>query len=147
MPVTTIIDPARYIINVGFNIQGYADGVFSSFEFDEDEVNDSTGADGFTTAIKSNNHTGSLTVTLLQSSPSNDDLNRLRQLFLTSPKGFFFPLTVKNLLNAELIIASAAWIRKAPVLSQGKEIENREWVIRAPDAIVTAAGNPIFSGN
>ena len=147
MPVTTDIDPAKYIINYGgANIQGYADGVYSSFEMDEDFYNDTTGADGLTTRIRTNNNTGVLTVTLLQSSPSNTILQVFFDIDRTTPRGAPQPLMLKNLLGSELLSSSASWVRKLPSLDQGKEVQNRVWVIKVADAKVFAGGNVLFQG-
>jgi len=147
MPITTDLNPALYIINIGgVNISGFADGVFSSFELDEDEVTDVTGSDGYTTRIRSNNNTGLLTLTLLQSSPFNDVLQGFRDLDRTTPKGLPQPIMLKNLLNTELVSSASCWIRKVPTLDNGKEVQNREWAIRIADAIVHAGGNALFQG-
>lgn len=143
--VLTDIDPAKYVINFGgANINGYADGVYSSFELDEDFYNTLTGADGFTTRVRTNNNTGILTVTLVQSSPSNSVLQAFFDVDRTSPFGSPLPLIVKNLIGTEFISSSAAWIIKLPTLDQGKEVQNREWRIQAADVKVFAGGNAIF---
>lgn len=147
MPVTTDIDPAKIIVNCGgANINGYADGTFISFEMAEDAYTTVTGADGHVTRVKTNNNTGTLTLTLLQSSPSNIILQGLYDLDRSTPVGAPFPIIIKNLLNVELITSSAAWIQKLPTISYSKEVTNREWMIRIADAIVAVGGNVIFQG-
>jgi len=147
MPVTSNVDPAKIIINCGgANINGFADGTFVNFELDEDEYNTTTGADGFVTRTKTNNRSGVLTITLLQSSPSNNILQGLYDLDRSTPAGSPFPVIVKNLLNLELVTSSAAWVQKLPAIEYSKEITNREWMIKVADAIVTVAGNAIFQG-
>jgi len=147
MPVTSDVDPAKIIINFGgANINGYADGTFVSFEMDEDAFTKTTGADGFVTRVRTNNRSGSCTITLMQSSPSNNILQAIHNIDISTPGGAPVPIVIKNLLNTELITSSAAWIKKIPNIDHGKEVANREWVIDIADAIVTVAGNAVFQG-
>jgi hypothetical protein len=146
MPLTTDIDPSKIIINFGgINISGYADGTYALLERNEDLWNSVTGADGFTTRVKTNNFAGLLTLTLMQSSPSNSLLMAFYLLDETEGKGVL-PMSFKNLNSSELAFAPAAWIRKVPNLEHGKELTNREWAIAMSDLTIFAGGNELFQG-
>ena len=58
-------------------MSGFADGTFLTVDRDDDQWAKVTGADGTSTRIKSNNRSGNMTLTLKQSSPSNDVLSRI----------------------------------------------------------------------
>ena len=69
-------DPKQVVISIGgVPISGYADGTFLLIDRDENAFTKVTGADGTSTRVKSNNRAGSMTLTLKQSSPSNDVLS------------------------------------------------------------------------
>lgn len=147
MAFTTDVDPAKYIINCGgANMSGYADGSYVTVERNEDLFSDVTGADGFTTRIKSNNLSGLVTLTLLQSSPSNTILMAFYLLDESNNTGIF-PITLKNLLGTEVASSAAAWVRKIPSLEQAKEVTNRVWVVACADLSIFAGGNALFQGN
>ncbi len=146
MPITTDIDPSQNILNFGgANISGYADGTYITVERNEDLWTDTTGADGLTTRVKTNNKSGIITLTLMQSSPSNDILMIFYNLDETANKGLL-PLSFKNLNSTELAFSPAAWIRKVSNLENGKELSNREWIIAAADLTIVAGGNALFQG-
>jgi hypothetical protein len=68
-------DPAQVIVALGgTTISGYADGTFVEVAFDEQQWNKVTGADGATQRSKTNNYTGTITLTLLNGAASNDFL-------------------------------------------------------------------------
>lgn len=109
-------------------IGGFADGVFVTFEYDEDAFTKTTGADGEVARSKSNNNSGKFTITLMQSSDSNDFLSALAILDRQSGTGVV-PVTLRDARGTTVIFAESAWVMKIPAASHGKELENREWVL------------------
>lgn len=68
-------DPASVVISFGgIPLSGFADGTFLEITADNPQFTKTVGADGYTTRTKSNNYGAQVTITLAQSSPSNDIL-------------------------------------------------------------------------
>ncbi len=68
--------PRKIVITLGGTVvTGYADGTFVSFERTSDAFNVITGADNLTTRTKTNDKSGTLTLTLQQTRISNDKLS------------------------------------------------------------------------
>lgn len=122
-------DPAKVVVNVGgVNLEGYADGTFVTAERSSDTYTKSTGADGRTTRVKQNDKSGTITITLQQSSPSNNFLSSIMTLDETAGEGIV-PVTIKDILSSSLISTGYAWVKKPPATPYAKENSNREWVL------------------
>lgn len=134
-------DPGQVAIIAGpFNVQGFADGTFVTVEKDEDAFTLQMGTDGEGTRSKSNNDSGTITISLMQSSPSNADLSSLHQADLLNGGGIF-PLMIKDGSGNSLYSAEQAFIAKFPSAEFGREAGPREWVIKTDKLIVFEGGN------
>lgn len=134
-------DPASVVITVGgVPMSGFADGTFLLVDRDEDAFVKVTGADGTSTRVKSNNRAGTLTLTLKQSSPSNDVLSGFAILDELSNSGVV-PVLVKDLSGNSLYFSATGWIQKMPASEFGKEINNREWIIDLVDVDMFVGSN------
>jgi hypothetical protein len=100
------------------------------------------GADGEATRVKSNDRSGTVTISLQQSSPSNDELTTLALADELSNTGLF-PLFVKDNLGTTLCSAETAYIEKFPDAAFAKTAQTREWVIRADDLHMFIGGNNV----
>lgn len=122
-------DPKLVILTVGgVPISGFADGTFISAMRSNDSFTKVSGADGIVTRAKSNDKSGEITITLQQSSPSNDVLNGFAQLDERANAGIV-PVTIKELNGTTLLFGAEAWVRKPADTEYGKEVSNREWTI------------------
>lgn len=115
------------LIVAGVPIHGFADGTFITFEWAEDLYTTVVSADGEVSRARSANRSGTMTVTLKQTSDSNAVFEGLAALDVMSNKGVF-TLSLLDSSNTEIFSASA-WIQKPAGLTLSKGIENREWVI------------------
>ena len=71
-------DPQQVVITVdGTAIGGYADGTFISIEREEESFSKVVGADGAAARSKATNRSARITLTLMQTSPSNEFLSML----------------------------------------------------------------------
>jgi hypothetical protein len=111
----------------GFLLSGFADGTFVKVEPEDDRFKKLVGADGEVTRTKSANRSGTITVTLLQTSNSNAVLSNLARIDDLTGYGSFDVLCKDNLGN--VAFAATGWIRKVPGPEYGKEQSNREWTI------------------
>lgn len=142
MSVATF-DPKSVVIAVGgVPLSGFADGTFLEITSDTQQFSKTTGADGFTTRVKSNNNGATATVTLAQSSPSNDFLSGLAAADRLTNSGIV-PVLIKDLSGTTLIFAATAWIQQVPDSSFGNEINNRSWVLDMAEADIFLGGNGV----
>jgi len=122
-------DPKKVVLSFGgIPISGYADGTFINVARESDSFTKTSGADGVVSRAKSNDKSGMVTVTLAQTSPSNDILSSIAQLDEKLNTGVL-PLICKDNSGRSLFAANNAWIRKPADAPFGKEIDNREWTI------------------
>lgn len=129
------------VIVGGAPMEGFADGEFVVVERNEDSFSLVVGADGEGARAASNNKSGKLTLTLLQTSKSNAVLAALNQADELTGSGVF-PVLVKDNNGADLHEASTAWIAKPAPAPYGKTISNRQWVIET-DSLITFPGGAV----
>lgn len=138
-------DPANVLVLIGgIPMSGFADGTFVMVTRDEDAFTKVSGADGETSRAKSNNRSGELTLTLMQTSMSNDILSGFALLDEVSNAGIV-PILVKEIGTLTILMSGEGWIRKFPDASYSKDIENREWVFDLASLNMFEGGNPLSS--
>lgn len=133
------IDPKKVVVTFGEqNIGGWADGEFISVAFSE-AFSKVVGADGEATRVMSNDDSAEVTITLMQSSKSNDYLTQ-KYLIDRASGVAVLPFTVTNLLGTEIIAAAEAWVAKLPDVKYSKGAETRAWTLHLAKAIVHIGG-------
>lgn len=138
-------DPAGIVMTIGnYIIEGYASGTFVSAERNEDSFTLSVGVDGEAARAKSNNRSGRVTFTLLQTSSSNDALTTLYIADEAAGNGVG-PLLVKDLNGTTLCAAETAWVMKPATIEFGQEIGEREWVIETGYLVLKPGGANVLS--
>ncbi|NIQ91021.1 MAG: DUF3277 family protein [Nitrospinaceae bacterium] len=126
----------------GIIVDGYADGTFITVARNEDAFTLMIGSDGEACRAKSNNKSGTVVFTLMQSSLANDLLSAQFNLDELSPGGDgIAPLLMKDNSGRTVVAAETAWIRKPADITFGREIENREWTIETNSLIMQGGGN------
>jgi Protein of unknown function (DUF3277) len=116
------------VIADGVFITGYHDGSVIKVEKNEDDVTPHVGADGEVTYAESADQTGTITLTLKQTSASLPFLRQLRK----SKK--IFPIQiVDNNTNAYRVGGSEARILKMPDREWGNEVQPVEVQIHVAD--------------
>lgn len=137
-------DPAKLsIIIAGFAIEGFADGTFIVCERNNQSFNAVTGADGEGARAKSNDSSGTITITLLQTSKSNEVLSALALADEVSGDGVG-PFMAKDQLGNTVIAAGSAWVQKPANAEFGREIANREWVLETDNLEMFLGGTDVF---
>lgn len=136
-------DPKQVLITFGaIIIGGFADGVFCKVERTSEAFNTKAGADGEVCRTRTNDNRGKITITLMQSSLSNDLLSAQHSLDKALPLGLGTShLLIKDLSGRTLCEAPQSWIVKEPDQEFGKEAADREWVLEASDLITFVGGN------
>jgi hypothetical protein len=128
------------VVVAAIPISGFADGTFIIAARDNPAFTKGSGADGEGWRAKSNDRTGTVTLTLLQTSVSNDALSALAALDEASGDGVG-PLLVKDNSGRTLIAAETCWVEKIADSEFAREVTNREWVIHTDRLNVFVGGN------
>jgi hypothetical protein len=140
MAVKTYDPKSVQVIIGGVQISGFADGTFLSIERDEDAFTKVTGADGETSRAKSNNKAGMFTLTLQQTSASNDVLTGFALADELNNDGVV-PVLIKDNLGTTTVFTANGWVRRLPTAEFAKEITNREWTLDLADMTYFVGGN------
>ena len=122
-------DPENVNVVVdGFIVTGFADGTFVNVEQEEENYVSYVGAKGEVARSKNANKTGHITLTLKHTSPSNAVLNRL-----ANSKGTFAASVIDQNDSSFTAGGPECWIEKPASIERGKEISEREWVIKVAE--------------
>lgn len=140
---THVYDAASVVVVfAGVPIQGLAEDSVVEVVYNEDAFTLQMGVDGDGTRSKTNNRSAQCTISVMQSSLTNDLLNQVHQLDLNSPNGLGIgPLLIKDLNGRALHSAEKAWIMKSPDAAYSKEAGAREWVIETASLVSNYGGN------
>lgn len=139
-------DAAQVILTInGVEISGYAADTFISIEREEPSFTKVVGADGTTSRAKSNNRSGTMTITLSQTSPSNDYLSALLAQDELSNSGVV-PVILKDISGQSRFFSGTGWVQGMPTVEYAKEISDREWLIDLADMEFNIAGNIAVGG-
>ena len=123
-------DPKEVIITIGgVPMSGFSDGTFLEVSRSEPTWTMVTGADGYVTRGKTNNFSGLVTLTLKQSSPSNDVLSGFIQLDELTNSGIV-PILIKDLSGNSTYFSAQGWVMQYANSTFGKDINDREWTIQ-----------------
>jgi len=121
-------------------LQGFTEGTFINITRLEDSYTMVVGADGEATRSKTNNRSGSIEVTLKQSSESNDYLS---QMLIADEAGGVgvLPLTIIDNTGTTIISALESWVKKPSDTGFGRDAEDRVWTIDCADLSMFVGGN------
>jgi len=134
-------DPKKVaVIVAGVPLGGFADGSFITAERSNDTFSKVSGADGVVSRAKSNDKSGSIKITLQQSSPSNDILSGIQILDEVSNAGVVL-IVIQDFSGRTTLVSAFAWIKKPPSAEFSKEISNREWEFECADLDIKHGGN------
>jgi len=118
----------------------FMEGTMVSAAHMEEQSTLHIGAKGDGTVVASRNRSGEFTLTLSQSSPSNDYLSAAVAEFYATGRIRVAPILLRRLNSDEHARASLAWVVGPPAVAHGAEVEGREWVIRCHDLDIFAGG-------
>jgi hypothetical protein len=124
----------------GTRITGYADGDFCTAARNGDSFTLTKGADGEGARSANPDKSGKVTITLLQTSSSNDFLQAQLDLDERTDEGKG-PLFIRDLSGRTLVESPEAWVVKPTDPNFSKEIGGREWVIECDELRITNGGN------
>lgn len=124
------IDPsALHVIMGGHRVSGYAPGTFVSVIYDVDAFVKTIGVDGEGAWFKSANLAAVLTLTLMQSSQSNDILSAFHISDRSAPGGLLRPLAINESNGTSAYITDKARVMKLPDSLWADSVQSRAWAI------------------
>lgn len=137
-------DPTAVSIALGapgssHTISGLADGTFVSIDRNNQAWTVVSGAGGEHARSKSSDRSGTITLTLMQTSISNDYLSQMMTDDETSNSG----KRTLNIIDANgdtVVICSEIWVQQAPTIEYGKDLGDREWTLEAGDIDIIVGG-------
>lgn len=137
-------DPLKVSISInGQFVEGFADGTFISVSRNNQTWTVASGASGEAARSKSNDRTGTVELTLMQTSAFN---NILSGLFFTDEGSlnagkFAFSLIDTNGGEGGVnIIADQMWVQQPPTVEFGKELGDRVWTLETGNLFYISAG-------
>lgn len=123
-------------IALGFHaVTGYAEDSFVVIEMLDNGVTSKAGCDGEIVRSVDPNDRVSVKLTLLQSSPTHKFLLNKYKQDKKDGTGTF-PILINDLTGKEKVSASIAWVTKRPGKTNGRDSQNKEWVIETGQADV-----------
>ena len=133
-------DPANVVVSfLGAILSGFADGTFIQAARNEDTWTLTKGADGEGARTRNRNGSGRITLTLLQTSLSNDVLSAAVEFDELTGEGVG-PFIVKDTGGTFLGVAANAWIVKPADGELAKTLSNREWVFECDHLDIIGGG-------
>lgn len=127
-------------------ISGYAEDSHINVERDSETYEHVTGVDNQATRIYKANKSGKITVSLAQSSASNDILTLLYANDAASRNSDgLFTVTVKDGSGRSVAFAQEGYIGVVPNSQYGNSLNNRDWVINCTNMDDIIAGNSKIS--
>lgn len=123
----------------GHKLAGFGDDTIS-IEYQEDQVEVVRGADGEVTRVIHAVDDVQITITLKQSSQSNDFLSALWNADKLTGAGILPWATVDG-SGTTLVAASECFVTKPPKIDYGKSAKDRVWTLHTGPAVVNIGGN------
>lgn len=138
-----VYDPDQVTVTIaGILIGGFADGQFIQIEKDTQDFQDVVGTDGEVVRSKSNDKRATVTISLIQTSASNQLLSALLAADKASANGAGVgPLLIRDRSGTSLFTAENAWISKSPSVTFDRTATSREWEIRCAHLIENHGSN------
>jgi hypothetical protein len=134
-------DPKKITLVIGgYIMEGFVEDEFIDVERDEDAYTKKVGVSGEVARIKNKNKAGKITVRLMQSSPSNDELSLLATLDEFADVGAV-PILCRDDSGRALFASIFGWVKRFPKAIYRKDITGREWQIDTASLEVYLGGN------
>tara|TARA_Y100000593_G_C4163538_1_gene263261 strand:+ start:118 stop:564 length:447 start_codon:yes stop_codon:yes gene_type:complete len=140
MPLKTYNFNQVHVTFGGVLLEGYGSNGGISIEFNEDVWECVVGADGEESRARKNDNGAECTITLMQTSASNDVLQGFLETDIASGRGVY-PMTITDFSGRSLYITTAAYIKSRPSGTFNSGVEEREWVFRMLDVIDYCGGH------
>jgi hypothetical protein len=131
---------------VSHRLSGFSEDNIVSIERNMETFSMYVGSDNTSTRIANVNTSATMTVSLQQTSASNDVLSQLyendRQ---TLDSSGLFNITVTDLSGRSVYFSDQAYVASPPSSSFANSMQTREWVIHMPNSTLFLGGNAKIS--
>lgn len=121
-------------------VGGFAEDSIVSVERNSETFSLYTGADDSNTRVYNANTSGTITISLQQTSASNDILSALYENDRARRSGLF-SITVKDNSGRSNYFSEEAYIAVVPSAGHTNSMQTREWVVHAPKLVAIIGGN------
>jgi hypothetical protein len=136
-------DPKKFVIILGAHIAtGFADGTFIQIERASDTFTKTVGAGGDVARAKSNDRSGRVTLTLMNTSPTNDFLSGQALADELDNSGKFV-FSATEIAGTTVIQGSEAWVVKPSAIQRSKNIDTTVWAIDIAQMNVVVGSLPV----
>lgn len=138
------IDVTVVISQSGFThvVSGYMEDSNITVERGSDSYEKHTGIDNKTSRIYKADKSGMITLSLAQTSVSNDVLDLLQRNDAAARNSSgLFSITVKDASGRSVYHSLEAWVGKVPNSAFGSGMQGREWQIQAAEMTSIIGGN------
>lgn len=127
MSATKTYDPGKHYLSfAGIPITGFAEGTYINAERQAEQFTDYAGAGGDVARVRNRDQRGTVKVTLMATSATNDALSSIADSDEETGAGIGeLQLTDGN--GTTVCGGPNAWIKKRPALEMSKEMPTREW--------------------
>lgn len=122
------------------DISGFVAGTFIQIEKEVAPYTYQTAMDGETSRTFRTDRNYQMTITLAQSSPSNDVLNALHALDVATQLGKI-PVLMRDKQGTTTFFSPNAWIENYPTVSYSNGIESRVWVFKCTECTMLVGGS------
>ena len=142
MPPNTPKTYAPHEVSVIFGatiLSGYMTGTFIEVARNEKLFNQTVGVDGEGADVKSNNKSGTVKVTLMQTSLTNQALSTIHAADEISNAGVY-PLTIKDNNGFDLHFSPGCRLEGPPDAPYADNIESREWTFICASLSMNSGG-------
>lgn len=125
----------------GYDLKGYAEDEFINVTFNGDAATPVVGNDGTVSRAMNPDQSGTVTLTLKSTSPSNDVLSGLaiKDRIDGSVVGV---LMIRDNKGTTLVLGKDAWVQKQPDVAFAREVGNRAWIFTVGTMSVFVGSNP-----
>lgn len=119
----------------GVLLSGMGDATFLTVAKNEDGMELKVGADGESSVAINANESGIATITVMNTSPTNDYLSLCAN---ARTRGVY---QAKDLSGRMLVNAADAWVKKMGDVTKSKSVETTTWIIESGDMNMQNNGN------
>ena len=143
---TRAYDPSKISVIIGGEIiQGFVPNRFVSVSYAENALTYTPGLSSGSVS-RNPNRQGNFSIELLQTSPSNDHLQRFITRARNDEQGWYFSVLVLNNRGGEIASADSAWITKEPDLEFSKTAGTKKWNIETGNLFLDLSANYTLLG-
>lgn len=134
-------DPKKVTLSLGGHIaEGFADGTFITVSRNNPTWTHKSGASGESARGKSNDFSGTIELSLMQTSKTNDFLSAKMVLDESNLNAGKFPVGIIDANGTTVITGVEAWVTQPPSTEWGKEIGDRVWTIEVGELLMFVGG-------